>query len=327
MLPPKGILSTCAALAVLASAAAPALTAGREQAAADAFIKDNPRFGSQVATELRYLLGSLSSTKEHSLFVRKRKKVAFIMQDPGENLSRTTVAKYLPGAVYVNRYRMVVAALRLERRGLPLDEIPEVLAWKMIPVIGHELRHGMIHEDMKDILGYYCPLALARENEVIAYFDEQNIIREVTAKRPELYRKRMLVGHIERHQGRVLMAWDGGLQGLKGYVARYYPKRRWVLETEREVLLASIEATKRQGERRLKSYKKMSAQELAALRAKEDRDPEKAARRLIRKAEECRKTLSTPRMFKKYRKFYRTWESAIGKEWRRYQRQKSRGGR
>lgn len=300
---------------LLPLAAAAAADEGRYDAGhlarARIFIDSNPDFGARFTRAWEEVLSGLKSAQAHSRFIRKRGTVSLTIADPGEELRERTAALYVNGEVYVNRIELVLNALSLENRGVPRVETPRLLAWKMMPLLVHEIRHGITEEELRTKAGANCPMA-SLEDERVAFFDQIRVAQEIIGRKPRLWDDALLIPE-DVETGSLLAAWSGHPDGLERYVEEIYVGKDSVLASSRTALLAKHEGLLAE----LKSLLRKSRELRGSRSGGEKTSDERRLERYARNSAACVKMLKSPREFKAYQAYYRARLKTIDREWRR----------
>lgn len=294
-------------------------------AAAARYVEAHPDFGSRFARRWEEALGELSSLKEHRDFVLRKKSIRLRIEDPkpGAGISRdTAVAAYKDGGLYLNRVALVLEAHNLESIGVPHEQTPEILAWKFLSTLAHEIRHGIIQQELEARAGFFTPILL--EDEVLASFDEVVVLKEAIAARSRFWEKRLLL-HIDKENGTLLADWARP-GGLERNVRERYPAKVSALEIGREGLLRELEEEERrlkgilrdtETARRILASARTAAEREAARKYLDTPPGDAEVRRMVEANRRAREGVADPRRWKIFSDYMRRRVDALRREWRR----------
>ncbi|HVE13195.1 MAG TPA: hypothetical protein VNI01_07370 [Elusimicrobiota bacterium] len=202
------------------------------------YIRENPDFGSAFTRECENVLARLETTREHSAFVSRRREVGLVITDTGHDIKARTAARYARGGILLNRTYLVSQAVELEQRGLDAARAAEFLAWKAAPIIAHEIRHGIVEEQMRRALGVQCGAGVL-EDEILAFYDNARVAKEAVGLRPDLWEEGMLLD-IDAQNGTILARWNEGPQALAELVRETYPTKISVREAGEKAFLRAL---------------------------------------------------------------------------------------
>lgn len=163
------------------------------------------------------ILSTLDTTRDHFLFVKKEDIDLKVIM-PGDRMQATTLGLYVDreNSMFLNRSMLLKGAEELRRKGTPDSVIPEILAWKTIHIVVHEIRHGMNSQGLIAKKGVYFPLTYI-EDEYIAFIDQMATIHEVLVVRPELWEIERILD-IEKNVAVLIEAQQRSVDGLKALV-------------------------------------------------------------------------------------------------------------
>ncbi|MBI3297690.1 MAG: hypothetical protein HYZ75_05970 [Elusimicrobia bacterium] len=269
--------------------------------------------GRKFSAQWRHLLKSLPELAEHHRFVESRPRVDLRFPAPGDGFSEHTVAIYEEGLVRVNRRWLAAGGAALEAKGVPYARVPEILAWKALPVLVHELRHGINSVEMRAELGRVCDNFIVEE-EAVAYRDQTAALKALLARGKPAFHEALYVD-ADRVSFSVLRAWDAGPgEFMEDVRARNEGKLSALTSTRAELLEAAA------------SLLDDSRANLAAWRSK---DPEARARllkelgpnaearsaELVRHNEDCAAIFSDPELYGRWRRFFSERVEAFAEDW------------
>ncbi|MBI4425709.1 MAG: hypothetical protein HY554_18405 [Elusimicrobia bacterium] len=191
------------------------------------------------ASEAVRALGALASTREHLAFV-KRRGIDLLVVSVGDKLPEGAMGSYVDAdrAMYINEADLMSGAKELRASGTPEPEVPRVLAWKFLPTIVHEIRHGITRQRARERAGLNVRMN-PLESEFISFLDEIRVLREALRARPELWADRSRVLEIEKGSAILLRAVDKDVGALKALVRGVddYASKPVILEAKRETLV------------------------------------------------------------------------------------------
>lgn len=162
----------------------------------------------------------------------------------------------------IDEVRLLDGAEELLDKGFSRGEAADILAWKMLPTVVHEITHAMTHHDMVELFGGPMVLPFVEE-EVLAFFDMVLVLREMFEKRPVLWDRKMILD-IERTNASVLRAWKKDTSVLERMVAASYPDLSPLAGTPRKDLLAAAELDSVAAEDRVRELRGLLEDEAAA---------------------------------------------------------------
>lgn len=216
----------------------------REQARWHGWEKFHPEFTKEAVAAL----GALSSTKEHYAFVLKH-GIDLQIREPGDKVTAGALGSYADEdrTMYINKEFLLQGVRELRVKGAAEDEIPNILAWKALHVIVHEIRHGMTNQGLREEAGLNFR-AKPIENEYISFFDQLRAVHEILRVRPELWQDDSRILEMERDLGVLLQALNRDIKSLKEFVAAQpgYHGKDVILKTKRSALLREYRGLRRE---------------------------------------------------------------------------------
>jgi len=301
-------------------------TTPEQREAAAEFVRRDPDFGRRFSRAWEKTINELESTRAHAAFLFGKEKIPVVYVDPGLTLEESMIAMFEgpTGRFLVNRTDLALSALRLSQTGVPSKEVPEVLAWKMLPALAHELRHAIVREELLKAFGSPCGEVFL-DDELLAYADTARVAREAVGLHPEYWEESLLLPDLDANSGILIDAWERGPKIMLETV-------RQTVGTSRASELSPAECLKA-GE----DWRKESEIELRSLTG--GKLPPKGVSDVLRKArktgelpredklrleldlvDHCERLFRDPRRFEKLRGFYRSKWAAVEELWRAEQR-------
>jgi len=186
-------------------------------------------------------LGELDATQEQLAFVRKHNIDLEISSSPLK-IPEDALGLYRDSdkKMYLNATMIAQGRRELGFRAAMDDaDIPRILAWKVLPVLGHEIRHAITHEKIRRQLGFSFDSS-SLEDEMISFVDTVRVLREAIGKHPDYWSQRMILT-IDGSDGALLAAWRKNPTALKELVAPLYPEVPSVLALSHKELLAAVD--------------------------------------------------------------------------------------
>lgn len=187
------------------------------------------------------LLKRLRSTREHWAFV-SRERVDLEVTDNPAHVDDSVVGAYdmIERRMFLDQVRLMDGAEQMIDDGAPAKTTAEVLAWKSLPTIVHELTHARVHERVRKLMGR--PIAFPSvEDEQLAFYEGCLALFEMFEERPELWEPRRILS-FEKVNADILRAWLAGPGVLDAVVRETYDNRPELLKEEPEKLLALVDA-------------------------------------------------------------------------------------
>ncbi|TPW18933.1 MAG: hypothetical protein FD126_3191 [Elusimicrobia bacterium] len=193
---------------------------------------DRPYLETAVA-----LLKRLPSTREVWRFTA-RERIALEVTDNPAHVDDNTLGAYdmVERHIYIDEVVLIREAETLADAGVSARTTAEVLAWKSLPVVVHELTHGLVHDEVRRMMGraFIFPTL---EDEQIAFYAGCLALFDMFDEKPDLWSKERLL-EMDETEGRVLQAWLIGPRALERLVALLYEGRPSLLEDDDKELLA-----------------------------------------------------------------------------------------
>jgi len=199
---------------------------------------DAPAFHRSFVLETAKVLKTLKQTRAQAAFIEEKGIDLFVVST-GPVLPEFALAGYDLDRrrIFVNRVRLADSARQLEAAGLAPARIAEAAAWKWIPVVAHEIRHGMVKSRLRD-KGIDFPQGTL-EDEMIAFFDTVRVLQASLDGRPDLWTDDRLIA-FDFDSGILLKEWRRSPSAVKELVAPRYPKAPSVLDMPRERMAALL---------------------------------------------------------------------------------------
>ncbi len=138
--------------------------------------------------EIVSALGALDSTREHLEFVKSDGLDLRIVAPEAENLGGFGSYRKLSDEILINAELIEEGRRELAESGFSPAEVAEILAWKTLPVIAHEIRHAMLDRRLKKRRGLTFDIPTV-ENEAIAYIDEAAVVLDAMKNRRGLWER------------------------------------------------------------------------------------------------------------------------------------------
>lgn len=254
-------------------------------------------------------LKRLEATREHARFVLRR-RVELYITDSDAHMNPGAFASYnlQYKVMYMDKDRLMNGAMELKEMGFRTDEIGDILAWKTLPIIVHELTHAMTDARSEKNLGVRFLLTVL-EDELICFFDELLALQELFGQRPVLWHRGMILD-IDRVHADMLLAWKKDEAALRRHVRRLYPhlpsletaSRGELLEHARAFTEAAMEDLQKVRRTRRKCAKSKGSEGCAS--AAELARSERVYRERLRWGKGTERFLSTEEGLDRVREFY-----------------------
>jgi len=243
-----------------------------------------------------------------------RKKVDLRIEDRSGPSGRKVRGSYdgSLNVMFLDKGFLLRSARQVSRKVKGDKAVADVLAWKMMPTLAHELSHGMVHEKLDAVLGipfWYVFL----EDEILAYADEGAALRELFRKRGELWEKGMILD-TEVYALSLVRAWDRGMPSVERLAKKRYKNRESVFTASRIELVRESQERIRKAEEglaRVPEDKRYFSQLIkdgsptAAAKLEKVREAERVYRRIQDKEKRRLAVWSSAERFERLRKFYR----------------------
>ncbi|MBI3554054.1 MAG: hypothetical protein HY077_16280 [Elusimicrobia bacterium] len=264
-------------------------------------------------------LGQLDSTKEHLSFVLKH----------GIDLQISTSTAKIPAQavglyrdadkkMYINEDILDKGRRELYYRSVEDAEVPKILAWKLLPTLGHEIRHAITHEKIRRQLGFSFDMP-SLEDEMISFVDTVRVLEEAIQKNPDFWLGRLSL-RIDGSDSALLGAWKKNPTALKQLVEPLYPITPSVLDLTHAEFLARVDASvKERRETRamvVKAQKLITELKDPAARAREQRllddsEADQTSRVDLERFERLRGVMGDPANYAKLKKFFKSQIQAL----------------
>lgn len=214
------------------------------------------------------LLKRLPSTREVWRFVA-RERIPLEVTDNPAHVDDNTLGAYdmVERHIYIDEVVLIREAEKLVDQGVSAPTAAQVLAWKSLPVVVHELTHGMVHDEVRRLMGraFIFPSV---EDEQIAFYAGCLALFDMFDEKPDLWAEERLL-EMDETEGRVLQAWLLGPRALERLVSAMYDERPSLLADDDKELLAVAQ-------RRVDSTRERLAAMRATQRAAAAHGPEMA---------------------------------------------------
>lgn len=186
------------------------------------------------------LLKRLRSTREHWAFIVRRKVDLEVTDNPA-HVDDSVVGAYdmVEERMFLDEVRLLDGAEQLLDQGASKATTAQVLAWKSMSTIVHELTHAKTHDEVRSLLGR--PIAFPSvEDERLAFYEGCLALFELFEEKPELWDRRRILD-MEKIDADYLEAWLEGPGMLERAVTETYEGRPRLLEEKPEALLARVD--------------------------------------------------------------------------------------
>jgi hypothetical protein len=184
-------------------------------------------------------LNTLDATQPHAAFIFSR-EIDLEVVPPGPAVPESSLGTYHDDKrkMFLNEHVLLRGMRELRDKGATDEEIPEILAWKMMPTIAHEIRHAMTAEGVRQASGVSPPFK-PLESEFISFLEEIVVILEIIRVRPGLWSDSSRILEIENGTAALLRARKRHPVVLKESIAATgsYRKRHRILDTPRAELV------------------------------------------------------------------------------------------
>lgn len=186
------------------------------------------------------LLKRLPSTQAHWAYVA-RTKIPLRVSDDITRVDDHMVASFDPVRrnIHIDEVRLIQEAEALTDQGVSSATVAEVLAWKSLPVVVHEIAHALNAEGASKAAGGAF-LFRELEDEVVAFYDGLLALFDMIREKPELWREDRIL-EIDKVEADYLREWLKGADDLEATVEAVYHRNTRLLKAEPERLLASLE--------------------------------------------------------------------------------------
>lgn len=187
------------------------------------------------------LLKRLRSTREHWAFV-SRERIDLEVTDNPARVDDSVVGAYdmIERRMFLDEVRLLDGAEQMLDAGAAPRTAAEVLAWKSLPTIVHELTHAKTHDGVRRLMGR--PIAFPSvEDEQLAFYEGCLALFEMFDEKPELWERERILA-FEKVNADILTAWLEGPGVLDRVVAQTYESRPRLLKETPEKLVALVDA-------------------------------------------------------------------------------------
>ncbi|TBR20971.1 hypothetical protein EPO15_11495 [bacterium] len=193
---------------------------------------DRPYLSEAVA-----LLKRLPSTRAVWRFTA-RERIPLEVTDNPSHVDDNTLGAYdmVDRHIYIDEVVLIREAEGLVDGGASSTTTARVLAWKSLPVVVHELTHGLVHDEVRRMMGrpFIFPSV---EDEQIAFYAGSLALFDMFDEKPELWSRERLLD-LDETSGQVLKAWLRGADVLERFIARLYDGRPSLVHDADAELLA-----------------------------------------------------------------------------------------
>ncbi|MEK7858595.1 MAG: hypothetical protein AAB320_05575 [Elusimicrobiota bacterium] len=198
-----------------------------------------PEFSKDYHRQVISLLRRLPATRRHAAFILDS-RVALEVTDNPTKVDDHVQAVYdmVERRISIDEVRLLEGAEELIDQGAPRALVAEILAWKTLPTIVHEITHAMSHRDQERLLGGRF-LFGCLESELLSFYDELLVQHELYKERPDLWRRDKIL-KIERSYGEMLLSWRRGQGELDAQVRAMYGEAPSLLSAPKEELVAGV---------------------------------------------------------------------------------------
>ena len=269
--------------------------------------------GHKFSAEWRKLLRGRPELSEHHRFVESRPRVELRFPAPGFNMGENTIAIYEEGLVRVNRRWLAAAGAALEAKGVPYERVPEILAWKALPVLVHELRHGINAEEMQAELGKVCDNFIVEE-EAVAFRDEVAALKPLLAIHPLAFHHALFTD-IDQELANILASWDAGPAKFLADIAASYPGKLSAMKSSRQELLAASKELLADRSADLAAWRSKDPKERARLVAERGPEAGRRLKELTLHNRACVDIFSDEELYGRWRRFFSERIEAFGEDW------------
>jgi hypothetical protein len=197
-------------------------------------------FSRDYHREVIALLRRLASTRGHAAFILDS-RIPLDVTDNPTRVDDNVQAAYdlVDRRIYVDEVRLMEGAEELLDQGAPQAVVAEVLAWKTLPTIAHEITHAITHRELERRLGRRFILPCL-ESEMLSFYDELMVQHELFRERPKLWAPEKIL-KIERSYGESLLAWKHGRPALDAMIRDIYDGTPELLAAPKEDLVAAVD--------------------------------------------------------------------------------------
>lgn len=259
--------------------------------------------GTKFSAAWRRLLRGQPELADQYRFIQSRPRVDLRFPAPSDGFSEYTIATYDEGLIRVNRRWLAAGGAALEAKGVPYSHVPELMAWKALPILVHEVRHGITAEEMRLELGRVCDNFIVEE-EAVAYRDEAAGLRSLLARGLPAFHDALYVAAADDVTADVLRDWNGGPEVFMAGVRARNPGKLSALTSTRAELLETAQGLL---DRRRADLAAWRSKDPAARRALiETRGPDAGKRleALVRHNQDCVAIFQDVELYGRWRRFF-----------------------
>ncbi len=287
--------------------------------AAPARADDDAAFRRRFYSECVAALGQLDSTQEHLAFVIKN-KIDLQISTSTLKIPANATGLYRDAdrKMYINEDVLLKGRKELYYRAVDDAEVPKILAWKLLPTLGHEIRHAITHEKIRRQLGFSFDIS-SLEDEMISFVDTVRVLQEAINKNPDYWLGRMSL-QIDASDSALLGAWKQNPAALKQLVEPLYPKSPSVLDLDQkqfldflDKMLVGLRSTRAEVLKVKKEIAELKdpAERASTQRYFDDSEQDEVSRTNLERVERLRKVMSDPANYAKIRKFFKAQIQAL----------------
>ena len=185
--------------------------------------------GKVVISQLISSLSSEPALAPHAQFFRDH-AVSLSLRHA---LGFAITAAWKPNMVRFSRNDIGTWLCQLASQGIPLRQAAHILAYKLLPALAHELRHGITAEEWKRGLGF--PLSVSPvETEVLSYADTIRVWRQLQERSPGSL-VAMLKG-LDDEYALLNSLWAQGWGAIERVVRKVYSKHPSIFDQDTNFL-------------------------------------------------------------------------------------------
>ncbi|MBI5596754.1 MAG: hypothetical protein HY928_11745 [Elusimicrobia bacterium] len=302
------------ALAALLLAAAPAAAAdepGPEDVTA--YLARRTDLGPKFSAAWRRMLKTQPGLRESYRFVESQQRVDLRFPGGGEGFGEATIAIYNEGLVRINRRWLGKGGAALEAKGVPYAKVPEILAWKALPVLVHELRHGITEGEMQAELGKVCGDYVV-EDEVVAFRDQVAAIKYLLSLRLPAFHDALFVD-TDHASASILQSWELGPDAYLQDIRERYDRKLSAMTTPRAELLEASRTLIEEARGNLALWRGKDPAARAQLKAEFGPDPLPRLKERMRHEEDCLAVFSDDELYERWVRFFSERVEAVSEDW------------
>lgn len=155
------------------------------------------------------MLSSIEGLREHGEFLGSGRVRISIEENDFPGL-QNALAVYSSGRLRIKRQLLDEGKKALLKQGVEPKDLCDALAARTLPLVVHELRHGITDRQVREAVGLPFQAALI-ESEVLAYADQLRAVHILRRLRPELFRYDLR--WISGRESLLESAWKNGIDG------------------------------------------------------------------------------------------------------------------